>query len=54
MSFDGKLSPFTFKVIIDRYVLIAILLIVFWLFPSSSVPFFFSEKKKNPGVKKPF
>ena len=30
-------SPFTFKVIIHRYILIAILLIVFWLFCSSSL-----------------
>ena len=31
----GELSPITFKVIIDRYVLIAILLITLWLFGSS-------------------
>ena len=33
--FIGAFSLFTFKLIIDRYVLIAILLIVFWLFCSS-------------------
>ena len=30
----GSFSPFTFNIIIDRYVLIVILLTVFWLFCS--------------------
>ena len=35
ISFDWAFSPSPFKMIIDRYVLIAILLLVFWLFYSS-------------------
>ena len=38
----GAFSQFTFKVIIDMYVLIAILLIVLWLFCSSSLFLSFS------------
>ena len=35
MSFDWSITPFTFKVIFDRYVLNAILLIVFEVFCGS-------------------
>ena len=37
MSFTWGISIFTFKVFVDRYVLTAILLIVFWLFCSFCV-----------------
>ena len=40
ISFSWSIGPFTFKVNIDRYVLIAILLIVFRLFYSSFLFFF--------------
>ena len=33
----GEFGLFTFKVVVDRYVLIAILLIAFWLFCGSSL-----------------
>ena len=35
----GELSPFTFEVIFDRYILTPILIIIFWLFCCYSVPF---------------
>ena len=37
----GAFSPLTFKVVIDRYILVVILLLVFWLLSKFSVHSFF-------------